>query len=302
MRGPWASALIDRLVSSKSADGGWGYASSRVAAAEPSAWASLALSAHGVDVVDYLPGLGFLARIQRSTGAVPAVANVESPGWTTGPAVLAWTHAATELSVRHEEAARRGAEWLLQQAGERAPSNPTIYGHDTSLIGWPWVHGTHSWVEPTAYALLALDATRHRDHPRCVEGRRLLRNRVIPGGGWNYGNARMFGAALRPFPETTGVALLALSGFPGDKATESSLDYLLGELPRVRSPMSVSWGVMALTTWGRRPVQADDWLAQTAQRFSTGEFDPLQAALLLLADLDSCPLISGPRLAEVRHG
>lgn len=302
MRGPWCQSLLDRLVSAKNDGGGWSYSPDGPSAAEPTAWMTVALSAYDADTDLIAGGLDCLTRMQQSDGGIPGIPTIASTGWATGLAILAWTLAGGGLSRSYDDPARRAADWLLRHSGQPAPRNPAIYGHDTSLIGWSWVEGTHSWVEPTSYALLALDAVGLRDHPRAVEGRRLLRDRVIPGGGWNYGNARMFGAALRPFPETTGVALLALADTTRDEVIESSLDYLLDELPKVRSPMSTAWGVMALTAWNRRSPHADAWLAETAARFQQEPCRPLLDALLLLAAMYACPLVNLAQPSEVRSG
>ena len=78
------------------------------------------------------------------------------------------------------------------------------------LVGWPWVANTFGWVEPTAWALLALALAGKSDHPRAVEGRRLLEDRCLPEGGWNYGNKIVFKNTLMPFWDTTALATLAL--------------------------------------------------------------------------------------------
>ena len=86
-----------------------------------------------------------------------------------------------------------------------------LLGHDTTLIGWPWIQATHSWVEPTALALMALTLSSNADHPRATAARELLLARQLEAGGWNYGNTTAFGRAQRPAPDSTGVALAALS-------------------------------------------------------------------------------------------
>lgn len=290
----------DRLRESQNRDGGWGYAAGRASAAEPTAWASLALSGCADPREASDRGLDFLADIQRTDGGVPAIDIKSAPNWTTAVAMLAWTH--SPASSRFQRNVNRGADWLLSHAGKAVPFNAQIYGHDTSLIGWSWVDGTHSWVEPTSYAILALRTADRGDHPRVLEGRRLLQDRTIPGGGWNYGNAKMFGSALRPFPGTTGVALMALTGRSPDQRIEESLAFLERELARVRSPISLAWGLMALTAWQRRPVEADAWLAETFDRFSGEPCNPLHESLLLLASHDPCPLLPQALRLEAVHG
>ena len=75
---------------------------------------------------------------------------------------------------------------------------------------------TFSWVEPTAWACLALRRIGQGQHPRVEEGSKLLLDRALANGGVNYGNRRIFGIALEPIPGPTAVMLLALQGRPDD--------------------------------------------------------------------------------------
>ena len=116
---------------------------------------------------------------------------------------------------------RSAVAWLLAirgKPGRPIPHNPM--GHDVTLVGWPWVADTHSWVEPTAASLLALAPSVPSDQPRLAEGVRVLLDRAISTGGWNLGNPIVFGQTFRPLPGPTGLALLALgAGGPrGDAA------------------------------------------------------------------------------------
>ena len=57
-----------------------------------------------------------------------------------------------------------------------------MLGHDPTLTGWPWVGGTHSWVEPTSLAVLALRREGLGKHPRVEEGLKVIRDRAIVSG------------------------------------------------------------------------------------------------------------------------
>ena len=88
-----------------------------------------------------------------------------------------------------------------------------MFDIDPERVGWPWAEGTFSWVEPTAWAVLALRAAGHGEHPR-VDRRRSAccsTGRSTPAG-INYGNRLVLGAMTEPIPGPTAMMLLALQG------------------------------------------------------------------------------------------
>jgi hypothetical protein len=129
---------------------------------------------------------------------------------------------------------------------KRSPENDL----NTDLVGWPWVPGTFGWVEPTSWALLALNIVGKGDHPRAIEARRLLEDRCIPEGGWNYGNKVVFNHVLMPFWETTALALLAL-GESNRELTNRNLDLLEKSLPKIPSLFSNALACLCLARFGR---------------------------------------------------
>jgi hypothetical protein len=159
-----------------------------------------------------------------------------------------------------------------------------VLGHDTTLVGWPWVDGTHSWVEPTALAILALRREGFGDHPRVREGLRLIEDRAVDTGGWNCGNRATFGRVLRPQPGPTGLALLALAhSATRSEVAERGIAYLREALPTVRAAESLGWGVLGLRAWGRPAVDAGRWLAESFERVVRRPDAAPRLALLLLA-------------------
>ena len=151
-------------------------------------------------------------------------------------------------------------------------------GHDTSLRGWPWVEGTHSWLEPTAINLLALEHTGHGTHPRAIEAGRMLHDRLLPGGGCNYGNTVVFGQELRPHMQPTGMCLLALAGCSErTPRIEASVGYLQRELSDRTTTDSLCYALMGLAAWQRVPAGADEWLSKAAERDAGARRGELQA-------------------------
>jgi len=279
----WSQIVIDRLRAAQGTDGGWGYRPRGKACAEPTALACMALSPIPAARAAVESGLCWLADHQRDDGGVPIAENIDVPCWPTGLAVLAWLHPPTIGVGDQTKNIERAVTWLCRTSGLPIPRRPEILGHDTTLIGWSWVQGTHSWVEPTAYATWALRQAGLARHRRTREGIQVLLDRVVTGGGWNYGNTSVLHQALRPFPGTTGLALRALVGEPSTPAVEQSIVYLQEALRRVRAPMTLGWGLLGLAGWHRQPAEAVDWLMECAANIEADEPSAMYDALLLMA-------------------
>lgn len=274
--------LVERLTANQCASGAWGYSSENAGAAEPTALATIALAgAGGAELRQFaIKGAAWLAALQRTSGEVPVESGLAGPCWPTSLAIVAWLRCDAD---RFRDSIARAIRWLLVAGGKPVAARTSELHHDATLVGWAWVEGTHSWVEPTAYAMLALRSAGETDHPRFAEAQRLILDRAISTGGWNYGNSQVFGSTLRPFPETTGVALAALAGKPRDDAVDNAVRFLLAELPRIRSPLALGWGLVGLAAWGATPPEASDWLAEAAARLRARPENPQHDALLLLA-------------------
>jgi hypothetical protein len=289
----WTTDARRELIGLRAREGGWAYRRGVSASAEPSALAGLALLAtqrcgstpdpSDPELRAIVAASDWLARTQRPDGSLGATTAAGSPGWMTPYALLLWS----ALGV-HDERRRRAAAWLLAQKGRTLdPSDDPghIAGHDTTLIGWPWVSDTHSWLEPTAVAVLALGRQGLGQHPRVMEGLQLIRDRQIVTGGWNYGNKAVFGRALRAQPAPTGMALLALSGIdPRSPSIDRPIRYVTAALPGVRASASLGWGLVGLRAWGERPDGANRWLGE-AHAGVAGRADaaPKLSCLLLAA-------------------
>ncbi len=147
-----------------------------------------------------------------------------------------------------------GAERVLALRGEPVDETPGSY--DGRIVGWAWVPGTFSWVEPTAWGLLSLRAAGLGDHPRAAEARRLLRDRQCADGGWNAGTPDVLGQDLPGYAYLTGWVLCALE--PGE-AAERGLAFLDRQLERP-STRSLALTVLARHAQGRPPGRALDLL------------------------------------------
>ncbi len=290
----WLEETLDRLGRRPVC----GYHAHGPAAVEPTALAAMALVGHG-RIEAARAGLEWLVSLQSDRGSLGIDEQHPTPCWPTGWAVLAW-QAATALGPRGDaqsgspwsRPAARAVAWLLATKGT-AERNNEIMGHDTTLQAWPWVEGTHSWVEPSAISLLALKSSGHAHHPRSREAVRLLVDRMLPSGGWNQGNKIVMGRVLRPQVQATGLALAALAGeAEAADHVRRSLGYLDRALLAPLSPASLSYALMGMAAHGHSPADARQRLAAAASDALGHDAPPYPLALAALAALGAeCPYL-----------
>jgi hypothetical protein len=259
-----------------------GYGAGSTPSAEPTAWTALALARAGRnDSAER--AARWLAIRQQHNGAVPANATADGPYWTTSLAVMAWHESNPEL---FEAEIAAGVRWLLAEKGD-APARKAHIGHDTSLLGWSWNAGTHSWLEPTSFATMALKQTGHADHPRTREAVRLLVDRLLPAGGANYGNTLVLGQELLPHLQPSAIAMQALAGEEvDDPRIERSLAYIEQQLAAPTGVTSLAHALMALAAWNRCPANAEELVAEALDRQGTW-VSTYKLALLALAQMAS---------------
>ncbi len=292
-----ANWAIEHLLSTQNPDGGWAAYARGPSRTEPSALAAMALrlteeTARGTSTE---ASLAWLRRHQDPSGGWPAMEGQRADSWMTSLATLAVSHFEPE-----GEPARRGADWLLRQEGQTAswwvrllvrlrPQSQAVE-LDPDLIGWPWTEGTFSWIEPTAYALLALKRLRPTLPARSAAGRiemgeRMIIDRTCRGGGWNYGNSVVLGEELWPYPDTTALALLALQGRASPEI-DSSLTRLSRMLEENRSLLAVSLATLCLRAYDRAVGALQSELTARAGP-ETAMFETRPIALAALALVES---------------
>ncbi|MEM8678567.1 MAG: hypothetical protein AAGF97_04335 [Planctomycetota bacterium] len=291
----WQAELIDQLGQRSR----WGYVPDGPTFAEPAALATVALSMHGQHT-SAVKSAEALREAQNEDGSVGIYAGQPRPGWPTGWAIIAWSRLA-EDHPPFEAPMRAAVGWLLGLKGEVLQPNE-ISGHDVTLVGWPWVRGTHSWLEPTVMAVLALRTAGHRDHPRVLEAERLLLDRQLPGGGCNYGNTLVFGQKLLPHSQPTGMALMALSteSLKRHRAVKQSVSYLERQWPSLTGVASRCYAALGLTAQGRVPPQLDERCEQLFRHCQQRGYDSAyHLALLALAVTRQHPFEVGPSIQAV---
>jgi len=272
------TSLSRRLVP----DGGFVGRLGGVFQVDSTAWGILAFRASGGsdEILERLRAL--LVREQSGDGRV--CVNREHPAsyWPTPLAILAWQNSPASQVAQH-----RAVRFLLDTTGIHFPRKlDSPSAHDPILKGWPWIDDTHSWVEPTAMCVMALRATGYDKHHRVLEAIRMILDRQLPHGGWNYGSTLIFGKEHHPMPESTGAALVGLTGAVDRDTVSQSLIYLQGEVTRLRTPISLGWSLLGLAAWDLWPANGAALVQRClANQSRYGEYDTSALSLLFLGAL-----------------
>lgn len=271
LRAELVEQLHDRLRAGANT-AGWAYDAGKSSRIEPTCWALLAL--HGLGgksptrepEARFRPHLAYLRSLQHAEGFLvetdPSLVNV------TANALALITLRALGGPDSAESAQRLQTALVALKGVSLAEPDPK---QDNALQGWPWVRGTFSWVEPTAWALLALKLESRATGsaiaaPRQDEAERLLLNRVCVGGGWNYGNASTLGQDLRAYVPTTAIALLALQDRQSQPAVRQSVNTLVEHQVAEPGTMSLALVSLCLNLLGVPTQSVDEVLAGTAER------------------------------------
>jgi hypothetical protein len=243
------------LVDAAAATGGWSYYPHQASRIEPTCWALLALGPTASaprEVAAIAAARGFLRGLQRPDGLLvePATPGANY-GWN-GLTLIA-LNAKDDLDL-----VDRLANGLLAAKGVQIQgSGPAVVRQDGLLQAWSWTEGTFSWIEPTAYCLLALKVRRVGGSSvaqRIAEAEAVMFDRVCGPGGWNYGNSQVLMQDLRPYVPTTALALLALQDKRTHPAVERSLTWLTAHALSEVSTMALSLAAICLHVYGR-PAQ-----------------------------------------------
>jgi hypothetical protein len=282
----WQHKLVNRLAGLVPA----AYSHGGEPASEPTAWAGLALLAHGRRNAA-IKAARWLADQQADDGSIGVTSSRPAPSWPTSLAVLLWRAVDIETdSPQFADRIARGLKWSLAQQGETLPRN-SLFGHDSTLVGWSWAPRTHSWLEPTAMFVLALKAVGQSQHPRTREAVRLLIDRQLPAGGCNYGNTIVLGQSLLPHVQPTGLAMMALAGEGyDDPRTAYSLSYLRREISAEMATASLCYGLMGLAAHDRRTPNDEGRLQHAWTRVDTHDRSPYKLALIAAAAAEELPL------------
>ena len=288
------NAAIDLLLGAQNEDGGWGAVKGKRSNTESTSFVLMALKSLEGNPFDRqtTAGLKWLLQRQKDDGSWSLNDASKQSSWTTPIAALAL------LSFQDQrEHALRAAKWILTQEGRKPGWVATLLFRlsllkkitelDPYLSGWSWTAGAFSWVEPTSYSLMTLKKLkRSLDGTNCEErirqGEMLIYDRMCENGGWNYGNSRVLGEALWPYPDVTAVALIALQDQARSEANQTSLRALESMMREAASGTALGWGILCLTLYNQ---DVREWKKILAKNFEKTRFlgETKAVALALLA-------------------
>jgi len=241
------------LLNSRNADGGWPSHRGR-SWTEPTALALLALQGTVVpsEVRSYTAS--WLVRHQSTDGGWPPCAAVPTSTWVTSLALLALAQ-----ERNNSESCVRGVRWLSSQVyPELGPfqsflQNSLGISPSRAPGSAPWFPGTAGWVIPTALSILALSRWSEQSTVRRAQDYLLFRR--CADGGWNHGGSSQRSETAPSYPETTGLALLALHDHQS-RDLEPTLGLAEHLLLKPESNEGLCWLLMGLAAHGIRKEES----------------------------------------------
>jgi uncharacterized protein (DUF362 family) len=301
--------LLDELKSLALPEGAWGYAPVQKAHLEPTSLAILALS---LQPERYQAArdkaLQALLQAGQADGSFRLNGDREEATWPTSLALFVLATLGQNPPQRDKAIARLLNVYVKQPDSAQSRE---IHDIDMQLVGWPWAEGNFSWVEPTAWACMALRKAGRGDDPRVQQGLRLLIDRAFDDGGINYGNRTVLGKRTDPIPGPTAIMLLALQGVPAHPRIAAAVRYLKDHAIGAEDVDHLCWAAIALTRYQDRGVSSDDLakiearIVQALQERKETNYvrqAPVRLALAALALAgDANSLFTLPELANAEH-
>ena len=274
--------LLALLQGSQNADGGWAFHDGGESRVEPTCWAVRAfVDGKFAAAPTITRAMDFLKSKQLGDGSWPANDGMQAGGWITSLACSVLARCGEKPTPEFQKAIEAGLQWLCddyprdssgwQKLLKKIQSRKNLVEQSDEFRGWGWTPRTSSWVEPTAFALMAFaDAKPETQLAKSIAERRtmavgLLYDRMCPRGGWNCGNPRVYGVDGDPLVLPTCWALLALRDAPENSQRALALDWLRKEFSNIKSPGSLAMARITLESYGIAPAESRrsllDWPA-----------------------------------------
>jgi hypothetical protein len=256
-----AKQVTKLLLDWQNRDGSWGYYPGTPGLIEPTVYAILAL--HREKKESSSRALAWLANQQQKAGNYYHLDKKAS--WPTY-----WVYFLKKVLGEGDTVQAEAAlKWIISQKGVGAAFSQGAAGRGIGAPGWPWYDGAASWVESTAYALIALKKVKKNSpeiSQRIEEGESFILSRACRGGGWNSGNARLFDIDLDFYPTNTAFALLALQDHDTNSTVLESLYCFAEFLETTASIFLLALGVIVLHTFSEDTAKISEKLHRLTQK------------------------------------
>jgi len=250
-----------QLLEAHSKDGWWPYFAGREQSLEATVWCSIACRANPNLAKQ---AISYLVQAQLSDGGWATTPSAGQSDWSSSLALIALNILSTQgygLSDTSalERCQNRALSYLVDHRAETYTDLSRFLlfmwngpGYDYAH-GWPWNPDTYHWVQPTAYAMLAMHLGPARNQRRVVEMLSRAEDYLIKnacwGGGWNYGCPEVLGAKPEATPVDTAVALLAMQKRANETTVKDAVAFLQRDVER-NSLLSEAWSIIALDALG----------------------------------------------------
>ncbi len=276
------ASLRDSLAAAAHPEGGWGYSKDQPAHPEPTCLALLALSAEPERFAQPIAAARQALELNGSSdGSYRLSRGRNEAAWPTALALFARA-ALAEANLERTVAKLKAMRGRVLQDD---PEFADMIDIDVKIVGWPWAEGNFSWVEPTAWACLALRKAEHGSSGEVSEGLNLLLDRAFDEGGVNYGNRKVLGRMTEPIPTPTALMLLAMQdvNHPRVAAALRYLREVAGSSPDLEH---LGWSRLAFAAHGEH--ESAKRLDELIQKSLSEQqhIPPVRLALAILA-LDS---------------
>jgi hypothetical protein len=120
---------------------------------------------------------------------------------------------------------------------------------------------------------------------RVEQAELMIYDRMCDGGGWNYGNAAVYGDPLWPYPDTTALALIALQDHRERHQNQVSLGVLKKAAEATNSGLALGWSSICLSLYSRDISELRKRLDHTFARTKfLGETKPIALSILATGD------------------
>ncbi len=172
---------------------------------EPTCYSLLALDGTSFSASETL---SWLAGLVQENGQL-LLPGDDMPNWATSLLIITLIRLDQLPEVRTSS-----INWLLEWKS-RTGQDTDFTRLNPSLVGWPWISDTFSWVHPTGYGALALKLSGLKTHQRVKEAEIFIAGQNVPAGRLELWQPRRPGLGITSRSGRYSDSAVRLAGFAG---------------------------------------------------------------------------------------